>query len=81
MFSRDKRVQPAEGTSKRGLATAPEETRERVAKAGGNAPHRKRGLQASPQEVRSAVARIGGLARGEQRRQEKEKRISSGQAE
>lgn len=54
--------------NKRGLAFADPETRERVAKAGGVAPHLKRGLQATDSETRSAVARKGGIARGEQRR-------------
>ncbi len=54
--------------NKRGLASADQDTRERVAKAGGVAIHLKRGLQASNDETRSAVARKGGLARGEQRR-------------
>jgi len=54
--------------SRRGLASASEDTRERVAKAGGEAPHKKRGLQAASSETRKSVARKGGLARGEQRR-------------
>ena len=57
-----------EQVSKRGLASASEDTRERVAKAGGEAPHKKRGLQAASYETRKSVARKGGLARGEQRR-------------
>jgi hypothetical protein len=57
---------------KRGLASASSETRERVAKAGGEAPHQKRGLQAADNDTRKAVARKGGLARGEQRRKAKE---------
>jgi hypothetical protein len=59
---------------KRGLASASDETRERVAKAGGDAPHDKRGLQAASEETRRAVAKKGGLARGEQRRRAKESR-------
>jgi hypothetical protein len=54
--------------SKRGLASASDDTRERVARAGGEAPHKKRGLQAASSETRRSVARKGGLARGEQRR-------------
>ena len=54
--------------NKRGLASASEETKERVAKAGGDAPHSKRGLQTASPEIRQEVARKGGLARGEQRR-------------
>jgi hypothetical protein len=66
--------------SKRGLASASEETRERVAKSGGAAPHEVRGLQGSTPELRKAVARKGGLARGAQRRrikQETENRVFS----
>ncbi|MGH2639896.1 MAG: hypothetical protein ACRDF4_11565 [Rhabdochlamydiaceae bacterium] len=63
--------------NKRGLASASEETRERVARAGGEAPHEKRGLQAASSDTRRAVARKGGLARGEQRRRAKEDRQSS----
>ena len=62
--------------NKRGLASASLETRERVAKAGGEAPHEKRGLQAATSETRQAVARKGGLARGEQRRRAKQARES-----
>lgn len=58
--------------SKRGLASASEETRERVAKSGGAAPHGVRGLQGSSPELRKAVARKGGLARGAQRRRIKQ---------
>jgi hypothetical protein len=58
--------------NKRGLASASTETRERVAKAGGEARHLKRGLQAATSETRQAVARKGGLARGEQRRKAKQ---------
>jgi hypothetical protein len=62
---------------KRGLASASSETRERVAKAGGEAPHQKRGLQAADSDTRRAVARKGGLARGEQRRKAKQVKDSS----
>jgi hypothetical protein len=62
--------------SKRGLASASEETRERVARAGGEAPHEKRGLQAASSETRQNVARKGGLARGEQRRRARQRRSS-----
>ena len=61
---------------KRGLASATDETRERVAKAGGEAPHERRGLQAASDETRRSVARKGGLARGEQRRKAKQLRES-----
>ena len=46
--------------SNRGLASADEETRERVARAGGEAPHDERGLQAADKETRERVARAGG---------------------
>ena len=46
--------------SNRGLASADEETRERVARAGGEAPHDERGLQAADDETRKRVAREGG---------------------
>lgn len=48
--------------SNRGLASADEETRERVARAGGEAPHDERGLQAADEETRKRVAREGGKA-------------------
>lgn len=60
-----------DSVNKRGLASASDYTRERVARAGGEAPHEKRGLQAASWETRREVARKGGLARGEQRRREK----------
>jgi hypothetical protein len=56
------------GRSKRGLASATEETRQRVAKSGGDAAHRLRGLQAANAETRRAVAVKGGKARGAQRK-------------
>ena len=43
----------------RGLASADEETKERVARAGGEAPHEKRGLQAADEKTRERVAREG----------------------
>ncbi len=46
----------------RGLASADEETRERVARKGGKAPHEERGLQAADEETRERVAREGGKA-------------------
>ena len=46
----------------RGLASADEETKERVARAGGEAPHEKRGLQAADEKTRERVAREGGKA-------------------
>lgn len=49
-----------EKNSNRGLASADQETRERVARAGGEAPHDERGLQAADEETRKRVAREGG---------------------
>ena len=46
--------------SNSGLASADQETRERVARAGGEAPHDERGLQAADEETRKRVAREGG---------------------
>lgn len=48
--------------SNRGLASADEETRERVARVGGETPHDERGLQAADQKTRERVAREGGKA-------------------
>jgi hypothetical protein len=48
---------------RRGLASASEETRQRVARKGGIAPHQKRGLAAASPETRSRVAKAGGEAR------------------
>jgi hypothetical protein len=47
---------------KRGLASASEETRKRVASKGGRAHHSKRGLQAADPATRSRVASMGGKA-------------------
>ena len=46
----------------RGLASADEKTKERVAKKGGEAPHDERGLQAADEKTRERVAREGGKA-------------------
>ncbi len=46
----------------RGLASADEQTRKRVASAGGSAPHDERGLQAADEETKERVARKGGEA-------------------
>jgi len=46
----------------RGLASASEETRTRVARAGGKAKHDERGLQAADPKTRTRVARAGGKA-------------------
>ena len=46
----------------RGLASADEKTRKRVASEGGKAPHDERGLQAADKETRERVAREGGKA-------------------
>jgi general stress protein YciG len=44
----------------KGLASADEETKERVAREGGNAPHEKRGLESADEQTREEVARKGG---------------------
>lgn len=49
--------------AKRGLASAAGETRVRVAREGGVAPHNIRGLAAASSETRSRVAKAGGEAR------------------
>jgi hypothetical protein len=46
----------------RGLASADEKTRKRVASEGGKAPHDERGLEAADKETRERVAREGGKA-------------------
>jgi hypothetical protein len=48
--------------SKRGLASADEETKERVARVGGEAPHDERGLQVADEKTKERVAREGGKA-------------------
>ena len=48
----------------RGLASADEETKERVARKGGEAQHDERGLQAADQETRERIARAGGESSG-----------------
>lgn len=48
---------------RKGLANANNETRQRVAQAGGNAPHKSRGLETADPDKRKQVARLGGLAR------------------
>lgn len=50
------------GKTNRGLASADAETRQRVARAGGEARHVKRGLQAADEKTRERVARAGGEA-------------------
>lgn len=52
---------------KRGLYSADEETRKRVASLGGRAYHFLRGLQAAGPETRERVARAGGRSRGSKR--------------
>jgi general stress protein YciG len=59
-YSRDN----AMSSDNRSLASADEETRERVARKGGEASHDERGLQAADQETRERVARAGGEASG-----------------
>ena len=56
---------------KRGLGSASEQTRKKVAKLGANAPHESRGLAAAPAEVRKEIATQGGLARQAQARDER----------
>jgi hypothetical protein len=73
---REQKLSEQGSANKRGLASASNETRERVARAGGEAPHEKRGLQAADTETRQTVARKGGLARGEQRRKARQQRES-----
>ncbi len=46
----------------RGLASADEQTKERVARKGGEAPHDERGLQAASEQTKERVARKGGEA-------------------
>ncbi|HET7643867.1 MAG TPA: hypothetical protein VFK40_10195 [Nitrososphaeraceae archaeon] len=46
----------------RGLASADENTRKRVASKGGRAPHTERGLEAANEETRKRVASEGGKA-------------------
>jgi hypothetical protein len=46
----------------RGLASADEKTRKRVASQGGKAPHDERGLEAADEETRKRVASQGGKA-------------------
>jgi len=53
------------GHARRGLASANEETRQRVARKGGVAPHQKRGLAAAKPETRMRVAKAGGEARAQ----------------
>jgi general stress protein YciG len=55
------------GRVKRGLASANEETRARVARVGGVAPHNIRGLAAANTETRLRVAKSGGEARSHDR--------------
>ena len=44
----------------KGLASADEQTKERVAREGSKAPHEKRGLEAADEQTREEVARKGG---------------------
>lgn len=55
------------GGARRGLASANEETRQRVARKGGIAPHQKRGLAAANSDTRLRVAKAGGEARANDR--------------
>ena len=62
---------------KRGLGSASEQTRKKVAKLGANAPHKSRGLAAAPPEARKEIATQGGLALQAKSRDErgKEQRV------
>jgi hypothetical protein len=44
----------------RGLGSADQETKERVASKGGKTPHKKRGLQTADEQTREEVATKGG---------------------
>jgi general stress protein YciG len=44
----------------KGLASADEETKERVAREGGKAPHENKGLESADEQTREEVARKGG---------------------
>ena len=46
----------------RGLASADEKTRKRIASKGGKAPHDERGLEAADEKTRKRVASEGGKA-------------------
>ena len=61
---------------RRGLASASEEVRRRVAQMGGYAIHEIRGLQAAPAETRSRVSKIGGHVSGEIRRARKQTTVN-----
>ena len=61
--------------SARGLASASEETRNRVESKSGYAKHEKRGLQSPDSETRERIARMGGLARDAKYREERDKEI------
>jgi len=50
------------GNDNRGLASADEKTKKRVASEGGKAPHDERGLEATDEETRKRIAREGGKA-------------------
>ena len=50
---------------KKGLASASEETRLRVARKGGIAPHLRRGLEAADSDTRTRVAKAGGEVRAQ----------------
>lgn len=64
---------------RRGLASASEEVRQRVAQMGGYALHQIRGLQAAPAETRIRVSKIGGHVSGEIRRARKQTTQTSAQ--
>lgn len=62
----------------RGLGAASQETRLRVASAGGNAFHNIRGLQGSNDETRLRVATSGGMSSWKKRKELKEKEKKNG---
>jgi uncharacterized protein len=66
-FGMDEEQAAEPGHNRRGLASASEETRQRVARKGGIAPHQKRGLAAANPETRLRVAKAGGEARAQDR--------------
>jgi hypothetical protein len=61
-----KRKKHRKNTERIGLASAKPETKSRVAKAGGLAPHKSRGLQAVGPERRKEISKMGGQKRWEE---------------
>ncbi len=52
----------ADNNSKRGLASADEETRQRVASEGGSAPHEERGFETMDEKTHHDISVKGGQA-------------------